>query len=105
MAVVGLGCQLCDAHFSMGGSFLVSVRSLLLTVENWFGLFYLQLKFGLVFFAYGGKLVWSFYLRFPPARNWVSRKPELSTTRCPNFGRSHEGYARYDFLRVTEKGG
>ena len=39
--------------------------SFLLTVEIWFGLFYLRLKFGLVFFAYGGKSDWSFYLRFP----------------------------------------
>ena len=59
--------------------FYVYSWSLLLTVIR-FGLFCLQLKFRLVFFAYGGKLVWSFlaysslrleiwfglfYLRFP----------------------------------------
>ena len=37
----------------------------MLTVEIWFGLFYLRLKFGLVFFAYGGKSVWSFLLTVP----------------------------------------
>ena len=41
--------------------------SLLLTVI-WFGLFCLRLKFGLVFFAYGGKSVWSFLLSVPPPR-------------------------------------
>ena len=29
-------------------------------------LFYLRVTFGLVFFAYGGKLVWSFLLTVPP---------------------------------------
>ena len=61
-----------------GGSFLLTARSFLLTVglcylrwsflltvEIWFGLFYLRLKFGLVFFAYGGKSVWSFLLTVP----------------------------------------
>ena len=58
-----------------GGSFLLTARSFLLTVglcylrwsflltvEIRFGLFYLRLKFDLVFFAYGGKSVWSFLL-------------------------------------------
>ena len=62
----------------MGGSFLLTARfflltvglcylrwSFLLTVEIWFGLFYLRLKFGLVFFAYCGKSVWSFLLTLP----------------------------------------
>ena len=40
----------------------------LLTVAIPFGLLCLQLKFGLVFFAYGRKLVWAFYLRLPPVR-------------------------------------
>ena len=61
-----------------GGSFLLTARSFLLTVglcylrwsflltvEIWFGLFYLRLKFGLVFFAYGGESVWSFLLTVP----------------------------------------
>ena len=39
----------------------------MLTV-NWLGLFYLRLKFGLVFFAYGGHRFGLFYLRFPPGR-------------------------------------
>ena len=39
--------------------------SLMLTVQG-LGLFYLRLKFGLVFFAYGGKSVWSFLLTVPP---------------------------------------
>ena len=78
---------------NLGGSFLLTARSFLLTVglyylrwsflltvEIRFGLVYLRLKFGLVLFAYGGKLAWSslltvplvqkigfglFYLRFP----------------------------------------
>ena len=29
------------------------------------------MKFGLVFFAYDGRSVWSFLLTFPPSRNWV----------------------------------
>ena len=62
----------------MGGSFLLTARSFLLTVSlcylRWsflltveirFGLFCLRWKFGLVFFAYGGKLVWSFLLTVP----------------------------------------
>ena len=32
--------------------------------------FYLRLKFGLVFFAYGGKSVWYFFLRFTPVQKW-----------------------------------
>ena len=32
---------------------------------SWLRLFYLRLKFGLVFFAYGGKSVWSFLLTVP----------------------------------------
>ena len=61
-----------------GGSFLLTARSFLLTVglcylrwsflltvEIWFGLVYLRLKFGLVFFAYGGESVWSFLLTVP----------------------------------------
>ena len=50
------------------GHFLLTVRSFLLTVDfvlltiNWLGLFYLWLKLGLVFLAYGGKLVWSLLL-------------------------------------------
>ena len=64
-----------------GGSFLLTGRSFLLTVglcylrwsflltvEIWFGLFYLRLKFGLVSFAYGGKSVWSFLLTVPPVQ-------------------------------------
>ena len=34
----------------------------------WFGLFYLRLKFVLVFFTYGGKPVWSFLLTGPHVR-------------------------------------
>ena len=58
-----------------GGLFLLTARSFLLTVglcylrwsflltvKIWFALFYLRLNYGLVFFAYGGKLVWSFLL-------------------------------------------
>ena len=37
----------------------------LLTVEIRFGLFYLRLKFGLVFFAHGGKSARSFLLTVP----------------------------------------
>ena len=66
--------------------------SFLLTVKIWFCLFYLRLNYGLVFFAYGGKSVWSFlltvllvqgigfglfYLRFPYRklkRRTVSKK-------------------------------
>ena len=64
-----------------GGSFLLTARSFLLTVglcylrwsflltvEIRFGLFYLRLKFVLVFFAYGGKSVWSFLLMVPPVQ-------------------------------------
>ena len=67
--------------FSMGGSFSLTARSFLLTVglcylrwsflltvEIRFGLFYLRLKFGLVFLAYGGKSVWSFLLTVPPVQ-------------------------------------
>ena len=59
----------------LGGSFSLTARSFLLTVgvcylrwsflltvKIWFGLFYLRLNYGLVFFAYGGKSVWSFLL-------------------------------------------
>ena len=70
-----------------GGSFLLTARSLL-TVGLCclrFGLFRLQLKFGLVFFffnlrlnfglvhfAYGGNRFGLFYLRFPyRPENWV----------------------------------
>ena len=65
-------------RFEDGGSFLLTTRSflltvglcylrwsLLLTVEIRFGLLYSHLKFGLVFFAHGGKLVWSFLLTVP----------------------------------------
>ena len=48
-----------------GRSFLLAPRSWLLT-ENRLGLFYLQLRFGLVFFACGGKSVWSCLLTIPP---------------------------------------
>ena len=64
-----------SADFILGGSFLLTARSFLLTVglcylrwsflltvKIWFGLFYLRLNYGLVFFAYGGKSVWSFLL-------------------------------------------
>ena len=64
-----------------GGSFLLTARSLLLTVglcylrwsflltvEIRFGLFCLRWKIGLVFFAYGGKSVWSFLLTVPPVQ-------------------------------------
>ena len=67
--------------FFLGGSFLLTARSFLLTVglcylrwsfllavEIRFGLFYLRLKFGLVFLAYGGKSVWSFLLTVPPVQ-------------------------------------
>ena len=40
----------------------------MLTVEIPFGLFYLRLKFGLVFFAYGGKSARSFLLTVPLVR-------------------------------------
>ena len=74
------------------GLFLLTGKSFLLTVGlcclRSIGLvfFCLRLKFGLVFFAYGGKSVWSFLLtvppgpeirfglfclRFPPSGNWV----------------------------------
>ena len=46
--------------FSYGWSLLLTVKGL--------GLFYLRLRFGLVFFAYGGKSVWSFLLTVPPVR-------------------------------------
>ena len=48
-----------------GRSFLLTARYFLLTVI-WFGLFYVRLKLGLVFFACGGKSVWSFLLTVPP---------------------------------------
>ena len=55
----------------MGRSFLLAVRSFLLTVGLChFGQlawsFYLRLKIGLVFLAYGGKLVWSLLLTVSP---------------------------------------
>ena len=57
-----------DGSFLLTGmSFFTYGWSLLLTV-HWLGLFYLQLKFGLVFFAYGGNRFGLFYLRFPPGR-------------------------------------
>ena len=34
------------------------------------GLFYLGLRFGFVFFAYGGKPVWSFLLTVSPVRKF-----------------------------------
>ena len=65
----------------LGWSFLLTARSFLLTVglcylrwsflltvEIGFGLFYLRFNFGLVFFTYGGKSVWSFLLTVPPVQ-------------------------------------
>ena len=46
---------------------------LLLTV-NWLGLFYLRLKVGLVFFAYGGDRFGLFCLRLSPCGNWATRQ-------------------------------
>ena len=58
---------LCYLQF---GIFFTYGWSLLLT-EIWFGPFYLRLKFGLVFFAYGGRSVWFFFCFGSP---------------CPEFG-------------------
>ena len=51
-------------HYLRLGIFAYSWPSLLTVI--WFGIFYLQLKFGLVFFAHGGKSVWCFLLTVPP---------------------------------------
>ena len=66
---------------------------------NWLGLFYLQLKLGLVFFAYGGILVGLFTCNFPTSGNWawsfclrlpanietrtVSKRPQLQVKKMP----------------------
>ena len=61
-------------YIERGRSFLLTGKSLftyewsLLLTVNWLGLFHLRLKFGLVFLAYGGKLVRSFLLFFLTAR-------------------------------------
>ena len=72
---------MAPVHSFGGGSFLLTARSFLLavglcylrwsfllTVEIRFGLFHLRLKFGLVFFAYGGKSARSFLLTVPVVR-------------------------------------
>ena len=63
--------QIWCLAFSMGGGLFylrVSLFYLRLVFVTYGGLFYLRLKFGLVFFAYGGKSVWSFLLTVPPVQ-------------------------------------
>ena len=61
---------LCLLFFLGGGLFhlRLGLFYLRLVFVTYGGLFCLRLKFGLVFFAYGGKSVWSFLLTVPPVQ-------------------------------------
>ena len=75
----------CSFHLRLG---LLCLRLVLLLAEDWLGLFYLWLKFGLVFLACGGKSVWSFLLTVTLSedRIWSSLLTVLRAA-CLQFNR------------------
>ena len=105
-----------EGQFYLGRHFLLTAWSFFYTVVFLlavvgFGLLYLWLKFGLVFFACGEKW-FGFFITVPPARKWiwsfftsgsptVNSKDKLSVRR-PVSKKTHSFYRKRSFRGIRQ---